>query len=100
MVPTTYYLLLSAALFSIGATGALLRRNALIVFISIELMLNAVNLSFVSFARQLGDMAGQVYVFFVLVVAAAEVVVGLAIIVNIYRSRATVDIDDVDTLRG
>jgi NADH-quinone oxidoreductase subunit K len=100
MVPTTYYLLLGAALFSIGATGALLRRNALIVFISIELMLNAVNLSFVSFARQLGDMAGQVYVFFVLVVAAAEVGVGLAIIVNIYRSRATVDIDDVDTLRG
>lgn len=100
MVPTTYYLLLGAALFSIGATGALLRRNALIVFISIELMLNAVNLSFVAFARQLGDMAGQVYVFFVLVVAAAEVVVGLAIIVNIYRSRATVDIDDVDTLRG
>lgn len=100
MLPMTYYLLLSAALFSIGAAGALLRRNALIVFISIELMLNAVNLSFVAFARQLGDMAGQVYVFFVLVVAAAEVVVGLAIIVNIYRSRASVDIDDVDTLRG
>lgn len=100
MVPMSYYLLLSAALFSIGAAGALLRRNALIVFISIELMLNAVNLSFVAFARQLGDVAGQVYVFFVLVVAAAEVVVGLAIIVNIYRSRASVDIDDLDTLRG
>lgn len=100
MVPMTYYLLLSAALFSIGAAGALLRRNALIVFIAIELMLNAVNLSFVAFARQLGDVAGQVYVFFVLVVAAAEVVVGLAIIVNIYRSRASVDIDEADTLRG
>jgi NADH-quinone oxidoreductase subunit K len=100
MVPMTYYLLLSAALFSIGAAGALLRRNALIVFIAIELMLNAVNLSFVAFARQLGDTAGQVYVFFVLVVAAAEVVVGLAIIVNIYRSRASVDIDEADTLRG
>jgi len=100
MIPSTDYLLLSAALFSIGAAGALLRRNALIVFISIELMLNAVNLSFVAFARQLGDMAGQVYVFFVLVVAAAEVVVGLAIIVNIYRSRASVDVDDADSLRG
>ena len=100
MIPSIDYLLLSAALFSIGAAGALLRRNALIVFISIELMLNAVNLSFVAFARQLGDMAGQVYVFFVLVVAAAEVVVGLAIIVNIYRSRASVDVDDADSLRG
>jgi len=100
MIPSLDYLLLGAALFSIGAAGALLRRNALIVFISIELMLNAVNLSLVAFARQLGDMAGQVYVFFVLVVAAAEVVVGLAIIVNIYRSRASVDVDDADSLRG
>lgn len=100
MIPSIDYLLLSAALFSIGAAGALLRRNALIVFISIELMLNAVNLSFVAFARQLGDMAGQVYVFFVLVVAAAEVVVGLAIIVSIYRTRASVDVDDADNLRG
>ncbi|HED03178.1 MAG TPA: NADH-quinone oxidoreductase subunit NuoK [Candidatus Fraserbacteria bacterium] len=100
MIPSIDYLLLSAALFSIGAAGALLRRNALIVFISIELMLNAVNLSFVAFARQLGDMTGQVYVFFVLVVAAAEVVVGLAIIVSIYRTRASVDVDDADNLRG
>jgi NADH-quinone oxidoreductase subunit K len=94
------YFLLSALLFTIGAFGVLSRRNALIVFMSIELMLNAVNLAFVSFARQWGDMSGQVIVFFVLVVAAAEVVVGLAIIVNIFRSRETVDIDDVDLLRG
>lgn len=96
----TDYLVLSGVLFVIGTLGVLLRRNALIVFMSIELMLNAVNLAFVSFARQLGDMTGQVIVFFVLVVAAAEVVVGLAIIVNIFRTKETVDIDDIDLLRG
>ncbi|OGF53044.1 MAG: NADH-quinone oxidoreductase subunit K [Candidatus Fraserbacteria bacterium RBG_16_55_9] len=94
------YLILSGVLFAIGALGVLVRRNALIVFMSIELMLNAVNLAFVSFARQLNDMTGQVIVFFVLVVAAAEVVVGLAIIVNIFRTKETVDIDDIDLLRG
>jgi NADH-quinone oxidoreductase subunit K len=94
------YLILSGALFAIGTLGVLLRRNALIVFMSIELMLNAVNLAFVSFARHWGDMTGQVIVFFVLVVAAAEVVVGLAIIVNIFRTKETVDIDDIDLLRG
>jgi len=99
-VPVSYYLILSGLLFSIGALGVLLRRNALIVFMSIELMLNAVNLAFVGFARQLGDLTGQVIVLFVLVVAAAEVVVGLAIIVNIFRTKETVDIDDVDLLRG
>ncbi len=99
-VPPDAYLVLSAVLFSIGTLGVLLRRNALILFMSIELMLNAVNLAFITFARLWGDVSGQVIVFFVLVVAAAEVVVGLAIIVNIFRTRETVDIDDVDLLRG
>lgn len=95
-----YYLLLSGVLFAIGTLGVLVRRNALIVFMSIELMLNAVNLAFISFSRLWGDMAGQVMVFFVLVVAAAEVVVGLAIIVNIFRTKETVDLDEIDLLRG
>ncbi len=99
-VPPDAYLVLSAVLFAIGTLGVLLRRNALILFMSIELMLNAVNLAFITFARLWGDAGGQVIVFFVLVVAAAEVVVGLAIIVNIFRTRETVDIDDVDLLRG
>jgi len=99
-VPILNYLVLSAVLFAIGALGVLIRRNALILFMSIELMLNAVNLSFIAFARQWGDVAGQVIVFFVLVVAAAEVVVGLAIIINIFRTKETVDIDEIDLLRG
>jgi len=99
-VPAPYYLGLSAVLFVLGAIGVLVRRSALIVFMSIELMLNAVNLSLVTFARVVGAVDGQVIVFFVLVVAAAEVVIGLAIIVDIFRSRDTVDIDDVDLLRG
>ncbi len=99
-VPVVNYLVLSAVLFAVGTLGVLSRRNALILFMSIELMLNAVNLAFIAFARQWGDMAGQVIVFFVLVVAAAEVVVGLAIIINIFRTRETVDVDDVDRLRG
>lgn len=100
MVPTSAYLALSAVLFTIGVVGVLVRRNALIVFMSIELMLNSVNLAFIAFARQHLDIDGQVIVFFVLVVAAVEVVVGLALIVEIFRSRSTVDIDDVDLLRG
>ncbi|HET8679566.1 MAG TPA: NADH-quinone oxidoreductase subunit NuoK [bacterium] len=100
MVPTSAYLLMSAILFTLGAAGVLVRRNALIVFMAIELMLNAVNLAFVAFARQHGSIDGQVAVFFVLVVAAVEVVVGLALIVDIFRLRETVDIDEVDLLRG
>lgn len=100
MVPASAYLGLSAVLFTLGAAGVLLRRNALIVFMSIELMLNSVNLAFVTFARLHGSIDGQIAVFFVLVVAAVEVVVGLALIVNIFRARATVDVDDVDLLRG
>ncbi len=99
-VSPPFYLGLSAALFVLGMIGVLVRRSALIVFMSIELMLNAVNLTFVTFARALGSVDGQVIVFFVLVVAAAEVVIGLAIIVDIFRSRDTVDIDDADLLRG
>jgi NADH-quinone oxidoreductase subunit K len=100
VVPATAYLALSAVLFTLGAAGVLVRRNALIVFMSVELMLNSVNLAFVTFARQHLSIDGQVIVFFVLVVAAVEVVVGLALIVEIFRSRETVDIDDVDLLRG
>ena len=99
-VPISAYLALSAALFALGFTGVLVRRNALVVFMSVELMLNSVNLCFVAFARQLGRLEGQVSVFFVMVVAAVEVVVGLAIIIAIFSSRDTVDIDDVDLLRG
>jgi NADH-quinone oxidoreductase subunit K len=100
VVPPTAYLALSAVLFTLGAAGVLVRRNALVVFMSVELMLNSVNLAFVTFARQHLSVDGQVIVFFVLVVAAVEVVVGLALIVEIFRSRETVDIDDVDLLRG
>lgn len=99
-VPAPYHLALSAVLFTLGMIGVLVRRSALIVFMSIELMLNAVNLSLVTFARQRGTVDGQLLVFFVLVVAAVEVVIGLAIIVDIFRSKRTVDIDEVDLLRG
>ena len=99
-VPALYHLSLSALLFTLGIVGVLVRRSALIVFMSIELMLNAVNLSLVTFARVRGNLDGQLLVFLVLVVAAVEVVVGLAIIVDIFRARQTMDIDDVDLLRG
>ena len=95
-----YYLLLSAVLFSIGALGVLVRRNAIVVFMCVELMLNAVNLSFVAFAKALDDITGQVIVFFVLVVAAAEVAVGLAIIVAIFRRRRHATADDLQALKG
>jgi NADH-quinone oxidoreductase subunit K len=100
IISTEAYLIVSAVLFTIGTIGVLLRRNALIIFMSIEMMLNAVNLTFVAFGQELSEIAGQIYVFFVLVVAAAEVVVGLAIIVNIFKTRDTVDIDDINVLRG
>lgn len=96
----TPYLLLSAALFSLGAAGLLIRRNALVMFMCVELMLNAVNLSFVTLARELGDLGGQIAVFFVLVVAAAEVVVGLGIIVSIFRRRQGATADDLSVLKG
>ncbi|MGA9191534.1 MAG: NADH-quinone oxidoreductase subunit NuoK [Anaerolineales bacterium] len=99
-VPTVYVIGLSAVLFSLGVTGVLVRRNAIVIFMSIELMLNAANLAFIAFAREAGSMAGQVFVFFVIAVAAAEVAVGLALIVAIHRSRGTIDIDEISSLRG
>jgi NADH-quinone oxidoreductase subunit K len=95
-----HYLLLSAALFFIGTLGVLLRRNAIVVFMSVELMLNAVNLAFVAFARYLHSVEGQIFVFFVMAVAAAEVAVGLAIIIALYRNKGTVNIDEANTMRG
>ena len=101
VVPTTmWYLLLSAVLFTIGTIGVLVRRNPLVLFMCIELMLNAVNLSFVALGRRLADINGQTIVFFVLVVAAAEVVVGLGIIVSIMRRRNGVTVDDLAELKG
>jgi NADH-quinone oxidoreductase subunit K len=99
-VDETWYLVLSAMLFTIGACGLLVRRNPLVMFMCVELMLNAVNLTFVTFSNVLNDVAGQVVVFFVLVVAAAEVVVGLGIIVAILRRRPNATADDVSMLRG
>ncbi|HZB02841.1 MAG TPA: NADH-quinone oxidoreductase subunit NuoK [Actinomycetota bacterium] len=97
--PIGYYLVLSAVLFTIGTIGVLVRRNALVIFMSIELQLNAVNLSLIAFARELGEVRGQVLAFFAMVVAAAEVVVGLAIIVAIFRRRVSASVDDVNLLR-
>jgi NADH-quinone oxidoreductase subunit K len=94
-----YYLALAGLMFTIGVIGALVRRNAIVIFMFIELMLNAVNLAFVTFSRMHGGVDGQVLVFFVLVVAAAEVVVGLAIITLIFRYRASANVDDVSLLR-
>ena len=93
------YLVLSAILFAVGVIGFLLRRNAIIAFMSVELMLNATNLSFVTFSRQHGNLDGQVASFFVMVVAAAEVVIGLAIIVSIYRARRSASVDDANLLK-
>jgi NADH-quinone oxidoreductase subunit K len=93
------YLVLSGIIFSIGALGVLLRRNAIVAFMSVELMLNAANLAFVTFARINGNLEGQVVAFFTMVVAACEVVVGLAIIVTIYRSRRSASVDDASLLK-
>jgi NADH-quinone oxidoreductase subunit K len=100
MLPVDWYLIVSAILFTIGVIGVLIRRNPLIIFMSIELMLNAVNLTFVTFSRYLDSVDGQMFVFLVLTVAAAEVVVGLAIIVSIFRTRRDIDVDDMNILRG
>ncbi len=100
MVPLSSYLTLSALLFAIGVLGVLTRRNAIIVFMAIEIMLNAVNLSLVAFSRFLGNLDGQITVFFAITVAAAEAAVGLAIIVTMYRDRASVDIAGFNILKG
>jgi NADH-quinone oxidoreductase subunit K len=99
-VPSAWYLILAAVLFGLGATGLLVRRNVLVMFMCIELMLNAANLTFVTFSRTLNDIGGQAAVFFVLVVAAAEVVVGLGIVVAIFRRRPGATADDVHILKG
>ena len=93
------YLFLSAILFTIGAFGVLIRRNAIVVFMCVELMLNAVNLTLVTFSRMNGDLTGQVIAFFTMVVAAAEVVVGLAIIVSVFRTRRSASVDDANLLK-
>jgi NADH-quinone oxidoreductase subunit K len=98
-VSSTPFLVLSAMLFSIGAMGVLVRRNAIVVFMCIELMLNASNLAFVTFAHQFGNLDGQIAAFFVMVVAAAEVVVGLAIIMTIFRTRRSASVDDASLLK-
>ncbi len=98
--PISYFILVSALLFTIGTVGVLIRRNALVIFMSVELQLNAVNLALVAFSRQHGNVTGQVLAFFSMVVAAAEVVVGLAIIVTLYRKRRSADVDDASLLRG
>ncbi|HTK31195.1 MAG TPA: NADH-quinone oxidoreductase subunit NuoK [Candidatus Saccharimonadaceae bacterium] len=100
MIPLSWSLTLSAVLFGIGIIGVLVRRNALVIFMSIELMLNAANLVFVAFSRALDSVDGQVFVFFVMTVAAAEVAVGLAIIVNLFRLRETVFVDEINLLKG
>jgi len=99
MVPASWYLLLAAILFGIGLVGVLTKRNALIVMMCVELMLNAANLTFLAFARQQGNIGGHAVAFFIIAVAAAEAAVGLAIIIAIYRTRGTVNMDDVRSLR-
>jgi NADH-quinone oxidoreductase subunit K len=99
-VPMNWYLALSAVVFTIGVVGVLVRRNALVIFMSIELMLNAANLAFVTFSRFLNTLDGQIFVFFVMTVAAAEVAIGLAIIVNVFRLKETVYVDEVNQLKG
>ena len=99
MVPISWYLILAAALFSIGVGAFLIKRNIITVFMSIELMLNAVNLTFVAFAHMWGIVGGQIFVFFVMVVAAAEAAVGLAIIIAIFRTRKTLNVDQVDLMK-
>lgn len=100
MVPVSYYVGLSAILFVLGAIGVLVRKNLIIMFMSVELMLNAANLAFVAYARYYLSMDGQVFVFFVIAVAAAEVAVGLSMVVAIFRSRQTVNVDELSTLKG
>jgi NADH-quinone oxidoreductase subunit K len=100
MIPLVYYLALSAILFSLGVAGVLLRRNALIVFMSLELMFNAANLVFVAFSRQYQALNGQISVFFVMTVAAAEVAIGLALMVAIFRTKHSIDVDQMNNLKG
>ncbi len=99
MVPVSHYLILSAILFAIGVIGVLIRRNAIVMFMCIELMLNAVNLTFVAFSRHVQNLDGQVFVLFIMAVAAAEAAVGLAIIIVLFRNRETVDVEDLNLMK-
>ena len=99
MIPLSWYLILSGILFTIGVIGVLTRRNAIVIFMCIELMLNAVNLAFVTFSRQLNSMDGQIFVFFIMTVAAAEAAVGLAIIVALFRNKGSVNVDDINLMK-
>jgi NADH-quinone oxidoreductase subunit K len=99
MTPISYFMALSAILFAIGVAGVMIRRNVIVMFLSIELMLNAVNLAFVALGRRMGSMDGQVIVFFVITVAAAEAAVGLALIIAVFRNRETVNADELNLLR-
>ena len=100
MIPLSWLIALSAIVFTIGVVGVLVRRNALVIFMSIELMLNAANLAFVAFASHMRSLDGQIFVFFVMTVAAAEVAIGLAIIVNVFRLKETVYVDEINLLKG
>ena len=99
-IPLSYYLAISMVLFAMGALGVLIRRNPLIIFMSVELMLNAANLAFVAFARSFGVLTGQIFVFFVMTVSAAEVAVGLALIIIIFRNKHSIDVDLMNSLKG
>ena len=99
MIPLSYYMILSGIVFLTGVVGVLLRRNIIIILLSVELMLNATNINFVAFSQYLQDVAGQVFVFFALTVAAAEVAVGLAIIIALYRTKSTINIDELQLLK-
>ncbi len=98
-IPVTYYLILSAMIFLTGMVGVLIRRNIIVILLSVELMLNATNINFVAFSQYFHNVAGQVFVFFALTVAAAEVAVGLAIIIALYRSRSTINVDEFQLLK-
>jgi NADH-quinone oxidoreductase subunit K len=100
MVPVSYYVGLSAVLFILGAVGVLIRRNTIVIFMSVELMLNAANLAFVAFARYYQALSGQIFVFFVMAVAAAEVAIGLSLVVALFRTHQTIDIDEITSLKG
>lgn len=100
MITVTHYVALSAVLFTIGVLGVLIRRNAILIFMSVELMLNAANLAFVAFARHFDRLDGQIISFFVMTVAAAEVAVGLALIVTIFKTKRSIDVDEINTMKG
>jgi NADH-quinone oxidoreductase subunit K len=99
MISLNSYLILSAILFSIGTVGVLTRRNAIVIFMSVEMMLNAVNLSFIAFSKYLGNLDGQIFVFFVMTVAAAEAAVGLALMIAFYKNRESIDVEDINLLK-